>query len=160
MDIMRLLAERRTFRRFAQTPIPADVIADVIEAVRLSSCGANRQALRLVIADQASDVSRIHPLVRWAAYLPGIALSNMTLAAWAKGVGSCIMGAIDRPALTALLGLAPEEKLAFMVAFGYPAHSSRIVPMTEQTGVKYYLDQDRNYCVPKRSAEQIARFLR
>ena len=62
MDIMRLLAERRTFRRFAQTPIPADVIADVIEAVRLSSCGANRQALRLVIADQASDVSRIHPL--------------------------------------------------------------------------------------------------
>ncbi len=32
--------------------------------------------------------------------------------------------------------------------------------MTEQTGVKYYLDQDRNYCVPKRSAEQIARFLR
>lgn len=191
MDIMRLLAERRTFRRFAQTPIPADVIADVIEAVRLSSCGANRQALRLVIADQASDVSRIHPLVRWAAYLPpdqgtpqpgeqptlyvalvqdtsipgdlatdsGIALSNMTLAAWAKGVGSCIMGA-DRPALTALLGLAPEEKLAFMVAFGYPAHSSRIVPMTEQTGVKYYLDQDRNYCVPKRSAEQIARFLR
>ena len=192
MDIMRLLAERRTFRRFAQTPISADVIADVIEAVRLSSCGANRQALRLVIADQASDVSRIHPLVRWAAYLPpdqgtpqpgeqptlyvalvqdtsipgdlatdsGIALSNMTLAAWAKGVGSCIMGAIDRPALTALLGLAPEEKLAFMVAFGYPAHSSRIVPMTEQTGVKYYLDQDRNYCVPKRSAEQIARFLR
>ena len=70
MDIMRLLAERRTFRRFAQTPIPADVIADVIEAVRLSSCGANRQALRLVIADQASDVSRIHPFVRWAAYLP------------------------------------------------------------------------------------------
>lgn len=144
MDIMRLLAERRTFRRFAQTPIPADVIADVIEAVRLSSCGANRQALRLVIADQASDVSRIHPLVRgrlpapgprhsaaWrtahsvcrsgAGYLhpgdlatdSGIALSNMTLAAWAKGVGSCIMGAIDRPALTALLGLAPEEKLAF-----------------------------------------------
>lgn len=57
MDIMRLLAERRTFRRFAQTPIPADVIADVIEAVRLSSCGANRQALRLVIADPTYPAS-------------------------------------------------------------------------------------------------------
>ena len=26
----------------------------------------------------------------------GIALANMTLAAWAKGVGSCIMGAINK----------------------------------------------------------------
>ena len=35
----------------------------------------------------------------------GIALANMTLAAWDKGVGSCIMGAINKPALTALLGI-------------------------------------------------------
>lgn len=31
--------------------------------------------------------------------------------------------------------------------------------MTEQTGVKYYLDANRDYCVPKRSAEEIARSL-
>ena len=34
-----------------------------------------------------------------------------------------------------------------------------ILPMTEQTGVKYYLDENRDYCVPKRSAEEIARSL-
>ena len=43
----------------------------------------------------------------------GIALANMTLAAWDKGVGSCIMGAIDKPALTALLGIEEPQKLAF-----------------------------------------------
>ena len=35
----------------------------------------------------------------------------------------------------------------------------QIVPMTEQTGIKYYLDENRDYCVPKRSAEEIARSL-
>lgn len=191
MDIMELLNTRRTYRRFAQKPVPADVIADMVEAVRLSSCGANRQAVRLVIASKPADVARIQPLVKWAAYLPadqgtpkpeeqptlfvavvqdttipgdldtdtGIALANLTLAAWAKGVGSCIMGAIDRPRLTELLGLKEGEKLHTMVALGYPTHGSRIVPLTAVTGVKYYLDENRDYCVPKRSAEEIARYL-
>lgn len=191
MSIMEALAARRTYRRFAQKAVPQDVVEDIIEAVRLSSCGANRQAVRLVIVDKPADVARVQPLVKWAAYLPpeqgtpkadelptlyvavvqdtaipgdlatdtGIALANMTLAAWDKGVGSCIMGAIDRPRLTELLGLPETMKLHTMVAFGYPTHSARVVPMTEQTSVKYYLDENRDYCVPKRSAAEIARWL-
>ena len=191
MDIMLLLATRRTCRRFDPKPVPADVIHDMVEAVRLSSCGANRQAVRLVIVARPEDVARVQPLVKWAAYLPaeqgvpapgqqptlfvavvqdttipgdldtdtGIALANLTLAAWAKGVGSCIMGAIDRPRLTELLGLADSEKLHTMVALGYPAHKAHIVPLTEATGVKYYLDAAGDYCVPKRPAQAIARSL-
>ena len=143
MDVMELLASRRTYRRFTQQPVPDDVIADMVEAVRLSSCGANRQAIRLVVVRSPEMVAAVQPLVKWAAYLPpeqgapkenerptlfaavvqdtsipgdkdtdaGIALANLTLAAWAKGVGSCIMGAIDRPRLTELLGLAPWHLL-------------------------------------------------
>ena len=191
MDILELLASRRTYRRFLQKPVPADVIADMAEAVRLSSCGANRQAIRLVVVQSPEMVAKVQPLVKWAAYLPpeqgtpqpeeqpvlfaavvqdtsipgdkdtdaGIALANLTLAAWAKGVGSCIMGAIDRPRLTELLGLSENEKLHSMVALGYPAHASRVVPLTEATGVKYYLDENRDYCVPKRAAADIARFV-
>lgn len=168
MSVMDTLATRRTYRRFEQKPVPQDVVDDIIEAVRLSSSGANRQAVRLVVVNQPTDVARVQPLVKWAAYLPpeqgtpkadelptlfvavvkdtaipgdpatdiGIALANMTLAAWDKGVGSCIMG-----------------------AFGYPSHKSHIVPLTAETGVKYYLDENRDYCVPKRSKEEIARYL-
>ena len=191
MTAMELLTTRRTYRRFAQKAVPQDVVDDIVQAVRLSSCGANRQAVRLVLVQSPEMVAKVQPLVKWAGYLPpeqgtpkadelptfyaavvqdtaipgdlatdtGIALANMTLAAWDKGVGSCIMGAIDKPALTALLGIEEPQKLAFMVAFGYPTHKAGIVPMTEQTGVKYYLDANRDYCVPKRSAEEIARSL-
>ena len=50
MSVMESLVTRRTYRRFAQKPVPQDVVDDIVEAVRLSSCGANRQALRLVEA--------------------------------------------------------------------------------------------------------------
>ena len=189
MSVMDSLASRRTYRRFAQKPVPPDVAHDIVEAVRLSSCGANRQAVRLVMVQSPELVAKVQPLVKWAAYLPpeqgtpkadelptlyaavvqdtaipgdlatdtGIALANMTLAAWDKGVGSCIMGAINKPALTELLHIKEPEKLAIMVAFGYPTHEAHIVPLTGETGVKYYLDENRDYCVPKRSAEEIAR---
>ena len=54
----------------------------------------------------------------------------------------------------------PKPLLALrMVAFGYPAHKAHIVPLTAETGVKYYLDENRDYCVPKRSKEEIAKYL-
>ena len=133
MSIMETLNTRRTYRRFAQKPVPQDVVDDMVEALRLSSCGANRQAVKLVVVQSPEMVKKVHPLVKWAAYLPpeqgapkadeqpvmylavvqdssipgdlntdtGIALANITLAAWAKGVGSCIMGAINKPAIIA-----------------------------------------------------------
>ena len=84
----------------------------------------------------------------------GLALANMTDAAWAHGVGSCIMGAIDRPAIKELLGLGENLRLHSVVAFGYPTHKSHLVAM-QNGNVKYYLDDARDYCVPKRPMEEI-----
>ena len=84
----------------------------------------------------------------------GLALGSLTAAAWAHGVGSCIMGAIDRPALTKLLGLPEGLRLCYMVALGYPAHESHLVEIQDGS-VKYYLDENRNYCVPKRGMKEI-----
>ena len=84
----------------------------------------------------------------------GIALGSLTAAAWAHGVGSCIMGAIDRPALKELLALPEGVRLCYMVALGYPTHESHLVEMQDGS-VKYYLDADRNYCVPKRGMDEV-----
>ena len=69
------------------------------------------------------------------------------------------MGPITNPEVNALLQLKEAEQMAFMVGFGYPTHEAHIVPLTGETGVKYYLDGQKDYCVPKRSAEEIARYL-
>lgn len=84
----------------------------------------------------------------------GLAMGSMTAAAWAHGVGSCLMGSIDRPALTQLLGLPEGVKLRYMVAFGYPSHQSHLVTAVDGN-VKYYLDDARDYCVPKRPLEEV-----
>ena len=70
MSVMESLVTRRTYRRFAQKPVPQDVVDDIVEAVRLSSCGANRQALRLVVVQSPEMVAKVQPLVKWAVYLP------------------------------------------------------------------------------------------
>lgn len=66
------------------------------------------------------------------------------------------MGAIDREQIKALLGLADQDRLRLhsVVALGYPKHESRVVPM-ENGSVRYYLDENRDYCVPKRPEEEI-----
>mgnify|MGYP001755689365 CR=1 FL=1 len=59
MSVMEKLLTRRTYRRFAQKAVPQDVVEDIIEAVRLSSCGANRQAVRLVVVNKPEDVAEV-----------------------------------------------------------------------------------------------------
>ena len=185
-EMMQFLRTRRTYRRFEQRPVDHAIAAEILEAARIASCGANRQTLKYVLVESPAMVAKMQPLVHWAAYLPpeqgcpapdetpvlfiavcqdeslpgandtdaGLALGSMTAAAWAHGVGSCIMGAIDRPAIQSLLGLGDCLRLHSVVAFVYPTHTSRVVPM-EDGSVKYFLDEDRNYCVPKRPMEEV-----
>ena len=65
MSVMDTLVSRRTYRRFAQKAVPQDVVDDIVEAVRLSSCGANRQAVRLVVVNKPEAVAKVQPLVKW-----------------------------------------------------------------------------------------------
>ena len=87
----------------------------------------------------------------------GLALGNLQGAAWAYGVGSCILGAIDRPKLMSYLRIPEDMVLHSMIAFGYPLKESRPVEFTGD--IKYYLDDGGNTCVPKRPIDEIYRFL-
>lgn len=80
----------------------------------------------------------------------GLAIGNMTLAAWNHGVGSCIIGACNKEKLSELFGLTENQKLHTVVAFGYPTHKSLVVPCDWGEELKYYLDDNGDYVVPKR----------
>lgn len=88
----------------------------------------------------------------------GLAISNMTLAAWNRGVGSCIIGACNKAVLSEMFGLTRDQKLHTVVAFGYPAHASSIVDVDPDGDIRYRLDGHRDYVVPKRKLEDIVRY--
>ncbi|MBQ4537331.1 MAG: nitroreductase family protein [Lachnospiraceae bacterium] len=89
----------------------------------------------------------------------GLAIGNMTLAAWNHGVGSCIIGACDKPKLSEMFGLTENQKLHTVVAFGYPSHKSYVEPVKEDGDIKYYLDENKDYVVPKRELADVVRYL-
>ena len=80
----------------------------------------------------------------------------MRLAAWAHGVGSCIIGACDKNKLSEMFGLTENQVLHTVIAFGYPSHISSIEDMKDDN-VKYYLDENMDYVVPKRRLSDIVK---
>ncbi|MBE6757958.1 MAG: nitroreductase [Ruminococcaceae bacterium] len=189
MTLTELFSGLRTYRRFLQTPVPPALLREAVDQARLAASAANAQVLRYVVVTEPATVAALQPHVKWAGYLPpedgvpkaeerptafiavvktadagafsdidvGLSVHAMTAVLWEGGVGSCLMGAIDRPAIKSLLPIAEEDELRLMVALGYPAHQSRVVPLTDT--VKYALDQNRDYIVPKRDLEDVTTFL-
>ena len=86
---------------------------------------------------------------KWTDTDAGIAISNLTMAAWSHGIGSCIMDNIDRDDIKKVLEISSDTSIHSLVAFGYPTHSSTVV-FPKDDSLKYYLDDDKNYYVPKR----------
>ena len=90
---------------------------------------------------------------QYSAFDEGLAVSNLTLSAYAHGVGSCILGSVNREKLRRLLNIDDSLDISCVIGFGYPVHTSKIVEVEENEGFKYYLDENLNYIVPKRKIE-------
>ena len=92
----------------------------------------------------------------WIPVDAGIAAANMTMAAWYHGVGSCIMGAIDRKQIREALSIPEKYEIHSAIAFGYPTHKSTVVSVGEEGDLKYYLDENKDYYVPKKDVREVS----
>ena len=86
---------------------------------------------------------------KYTAFDEGLAASNLTLTAWAHGVGSCILGSVKHEPLREMLDISDEYDISCVIGFGYPTHTSTVVDETDGD-IKYRLDDNKNYIVPKR----------
>ena len=89
----------------------------------------------------------------------GIAMHTLALTAWSHGVGSCMMGAINIPEIRRLFSIPEEDQIRLVLALGKPSHISTVVPVGEDGSTTYYLDENHDYCVPKRAFEDIVHFV-
>ena len=86
----------------------------------------------------------------------GLAASNLTLAAYAHGVGSCILGSVKIDQLREMLSVDESLDISCVIGFGYPAHESRVIEVSSSDSQKYYLDENRDFVVPKKKIDEIA----
>jgi nitroreductase len=58
---------------------------------------------------------------RWEMFDAGIACQTLCLAAWEKGLGTCIMGIYDEARLPQLLQVPEDQMVTAVIPMGYPA---------------------------------------
>lgn len=178
------IVKRRTIRKFTQEPVSKETIKRCLDAARLSPSGMNRQPLKYVIVNDEKLLEEVFSTTRWAGYLPsyepskeemprayimvlldksikknvghdaGIAVMSISMVAYEEGVGSCILGAIDRPKLRSILSIPEDLDIVLAVALGHPAEK----PVTDRVkngDIKYWLDETGNIHVPKRELKDV-----
>ncbi|MFW6063996.1 MAG: nitroreductase family protein [Candidatus Natronoplasma sp.] len=177
MDVYEAIKKRRSIRRYEDKEVPKSVLKKCVNAARLSPSGANIQPLKFITVTDRLDAVFEH--TNWAGYLDwsppkkemprayvaitketdrgletdaGIAAHSICLTALNEGIGSCILGALDKEKLEEILPIPDDHELKLMVALGYPAEDPEVVE-SEET-VEYYHDGGE-LNVPKRPLNEV-----
>ncbi len=137
MDTFLAIASKRDVRDYAETPVPADVRTQILDAGRLSGSSRNTQKWEFVVVagaaqERLADAVYAPENVRTAtlvvaivgeagAFDTGRCAQNMMLAATELGVGSCPNGIRDADAAAEICG----GDVRAILSFGYPARPRR-----------------------------------
>ncbi len=181
------ITSRRTIRKYVRKDIPKNVFIKCVDAARLSPSSMNLQPLKYTIVNDQRLLEKVFSTLEWAGYLPnyhprkeempggyiiilldknirksygvdpGIAAMSISLVAYEEGLGSCILGAIDKPKLRRILNIPENLEVILVVALGYPAENP-IVDRVKDGDIKYWLDSDQVLHVPKRDLEDILKW--
>lgn len=178
------LTTRRSIRKYTQDKVSNEVLLKCVDAARLSPSAMNRQPLKYIIVDDKELLVKVFETLSWAGYLPeykpnqnemptayiiilldrkirekcghdaGIAAMSISMVASEEGLGSCILGAIDRPKMREVLNVPDDFDILLCVSLGFPAESP-IADEVEDHNIKYWLDRDGKLHVPKRDLKDI-----
>ena len=187
MEFYEVIKTRRSIRKFEQTQIPDEMLKKLVDTARYAPAAANVQPLKYAIVrgERAKEIfpltrwaallgERGAPKNHEApvAYVfvmtdtknsynkeadASLAIENIVLAAWYEGIGSCILGSIDKPKISKIIDLPEGYEINYAVALGYPAQTS--VAEDEENGVAYYMDDEDVVHVPKRKLCDVSYFV-
>jgi nitroreductase len=80
MDFMKVIQERRSVRKYKDTPVPNEIIREVLEAARRSPSWANTQVWRFIVVKDQNVKERLQDTLR-----PTNPARNSSLRRGAKG---------------------------------------------------------------------------
>ena len=141
-DVVRTVLATRQFR---DTPIPEDVVRQIVEAGRLTASASNKQPWHFIVVENKDTLKQLGQIATTGPYIPQAplaivvaiedaplalsdgsrAIQSMILAAWAHGVASNWVGFRGRlGAVKPLLGIPDNLDVLAILPFGYPAKAA------------------------------------
>ncbi len=85
----------------------------------------------------------------------GIAAQSIMLGATERGLGGCMIGAIDRPALREALSIPDRYEILLILALGKPAEKVVLEDVGADGDIRYYRDEQDVHHVPKRTLDEL-----
>lgn len=85
----------------------------------------------------------------------GIASQTILLGAAAKGLGGCMLGAINREKIHTILDVADTLRVLLVLALGHPIEKVTLEPLGGDGNIKYWRDAEGGHHVPKRSLDEL-----
>ena len=155
MSVLDIIRTRRSVRKYKNDPVPEEVLARVLEAVRLAPSAKNLQPWKfIVVRDRAtkrklakaafdqyfmSDADVViaacgfpeKAFPRQGRYMNSwpidvtIAFEHLILQAEEEGLGTCWIGPLDEAEVKAVLGVPEEVRVLALTPLGRPDESPR-----------------------------------
>jgi nitroreductase len=147
MDAWRAISTKRVIRTFADRPLEPEHVRRILDAGRKAASSKNQQRWDFIVVQDRERLRALSRVGRYAGQLAGaaaaialvtpdprvpraslslmfdlgMAASNMMLAAWELGVGSCPVTVYDPEMTREILGYPEDRHCAFLISLGYPA---------------------------------------
>jgi nitroreductase len=143
MNVSEAIRLKRAVREFSPQPISDENMIQILNAGRRAQSAKNQQRWEFIairdrevlssFADCATNAPHLahaamavailtpDPAQRWSILFDaGQAAAYMQLAAWERGVGSCLATIYETEKARKLLGFPPELHIRAAISFGYP----------------------------------------
>jgi nitroreductase len=141
MDVFKAIRTALAVRQYRDTPIPDEVVREIVEAGRLTASSANSQPWRFIVVSEKDTLRQLAALARTGPYIAQAplaivvattqsplavsdasrAIQSMMLDAWSHGVGSNWVGFGGVDAVKPLLGIPADLDVLAILPFGNPA---------------------------------------
>jgi nitroreductase len=146
LELMEVVRQRRSIRKYRPDPVPQAKIDQVLEAARLAPSWATKQCWTfVVVTDPKTKRSVSEAGNEWIEHAPvivvacadpknsglkkgqpyymldiGIAMEHLVLAATDQGLGTCWIGWFDEQKAKAALGVPKDIRVVALTPLGYP----------------------------------------
>jgi len=149
LDFFEVIRNRRSIRKYQDKSVEKEKLQKILEAARLAPSAMNRQPYQLIVVSKKDVLSKINsacnqdwkaPIMIAMVSIPkeawvrdegeeywkadaAIAMHQVSLAAYAEGLGTCWIAAFKEKEVKELLGVDSGSRIPFLSPLGYPAEN-------------------------------------